>query len=189
MIVGIDYSLTSPAICIGDSDNFTSNEIYFLTDRKSHEGKVQNVVGDLHKEHSFPSERYENICDWVLQKIAKYPNSTVLIEDYSFASTGKVFHIAENCGLLKYKLYKAGYKFYTVPPTVVKKYATGKGNADKQSLYNTFTEKTGEYLLPYVSKTGKVGSPASDIVDSFFINQYMRDCLKTGKMEKIYAGN
>ena len=29
---------------------------------------------------------------------------TVFLEDYAYAATGRVFHIAENAGILKYKL-------------------------------------------------------------------------------------
>ena len=66
-----------------------------------------------------------------------------MIEDYSFGSKGRVFNLAENCGLLKYMLFKKGYRFFTVPPTVVKKFATGKGNANKEAMVKAAQEKYG----------------------------------------------
>ena len=99
----------------------------------------------------------------------------VLIEDYSFGSKGKVFNLAENCGILKYMLYKAEYKFFTVPPTVVKKYATGKGNATKEKMYETFLNETFIELHNIISPTTKLGSPTTDIVDAWYIARYMID--------------
>jgi Holliday junction resolvasome RuvABC endonuclease subunit len=100
---------------------------------------------------------------------------TILIEDYSFGSKGRVFNLAENCGILKYMLYKAGYRFFTVPPTVVKKYATGKGNATKEKMYDAFVVETGIDLHNIISRTTKLGSPTTDIVDAWYIARYMID--------------
>ena len=96
-----------------------------------------------------------------------------MIEDYSFGSKGKVFNLAENCGILKYLLFKNGYKFFTVPPTVVKKFATGKGNATKEKMYEFFVKDTMIDLHNIISPTTKLGSPTTDIVDAWYIARYM----------------
>jgi len=101
----------------------------------------------------------------------------VMIEDYSFGSKGRVFNLAENCGLLKYLLYINGYKFFTVPPTVVKKFATGKGNATKEKMYEAFIAETQIDLHNIISPTTKLGSPTTDIVDAWYIARYMIDQL------------
>ena len=59
----------------------------------------------------------------------------VALEDYAFAAKGRVFHIAENTGILKYKLFQQGIPLETISPSAVKKNATGKGNADKEMMY------------------------------------------------------
>jgi len=122
IIVGIDYSLTSPCVCISRDKTFSNSFFYFLNDRKSVLGKCHNILGEQHDEYLTDQERYENIASWVISILSNFDknNVTILIEDYSFGSKGKVFHIAENCGVLKYMLYKNGYKFFTVPPTVVR---------------------------------------------------------------------
>jgi Holliday junction resolvasome RuvABC endonuclease subunit len=97
----------------------------------------------------------------------------IMIEDYSFGSKGKVFNLAENCGILKYMLYKNGYRFFTVPPTVVKKFATGKGNATKEKMYEAFVNDTFVELHSIISPTTKLGSPTTDIVDAWYIARYM----------------
>jgi Holliday junction resolvasome RuvABC endonuclease subunit len=97
----------------------------------------------------------------------------IMIEDYSFGSKGRVFNLAENCGILKYMLYKNGYRFFTVPPTVVKKFATGKGNATKEKMYETFVRDTFVDLHSIISPTTKLGSPTTDIVDAWYLARYM----------------
>lgn len=175
IVVGIDYSLTSPAVCVARDKTFSNSFFYFLNDRKSVIGKCHNILGEAHEEYLTDQERYENIASWVLSILANFDKKDVviLIEDYSFGSKGKVFHIAENCGMLKYMLYKAGYKFFTVPPTVVKKSATGKGNATKEKMYEAFVKDTFVDLHSIISPTTKLGSPTTDIVDAWYIAKYM----------------
>jgi len=80
-------------------------------------------------------------------------------------------------------LYKNGYKFFTVPPTVVKKYATGKGNATKEKMYEAFLNETFIDLHSIISPTTKLGSPTTDIVDAWYIAKYMID--KKHEKEKV----
>ena len=87
------------------------------------------------------------------------------MEDYAYAATGRVFHIAENAGILKYKL--KNFKTQTIPPTVIKKFATGKGNASKEDMLDAWKKEDGTFEL--IQETG---NPASDIIDSYFICKY-----------------
>ena len=177
IVVGIDYSLTSPCVCVSRDKTFSNSFFYYLNDRKSVQGVCHNIFGDQHEEYLTDQERYENIASWVLTILADFKKEevVVMIEDYSFGSKGKVFNLAENCGILKYMLYKAGYKFFTVPPTVVKKFATGKGNATKDKMYDKFVEETGIDLHRIISPTTKLGSPTTDIVDAWYIARYMHE--------------
>ena len=46
----------------------------------------------------------------------------IFIEGYSFEPKGQgLFQIAENCGILKYRLLQKIYSYTTVVPSVVKK--------------------------------------------------------------------
>jgi Holliday junction resolvasome RuvABC endonuclease subunit len=153
-------------------------DIHYLTDNKKLTGSFGNITGHFHEEWRSPEERYENIATWVLNgKLT--PNDKVYIEDYSFGSTGRVFHIAENMGQLKYQLYRAGIKFETIPPTVIKKYFFGKGNADKDKMYEAFLSKTNIDLYQTLGKSRgkKVISPISDIVDAYAIACYGHKAL------------
>jgi len=173
-IVGIDYSLNSPAICItNNSFDFNKCSFHFLTSKKKHIGNFgKNIFGYEHKEYNTPIERFTNISSWALDIIHKHKKDTakVFIEGYSFGSKGQaVFQIAENCGILKYRLQLSPSILYdTVVPSVVKKFASGKGNADKQLMYNSFLNHTGADLLKAFDM-GKLNNPVTDIVDSYYI--------------------
>ena len=173
-IVGIDYSLNSPAICIAD-DNFDFNKcsFHFLTSKKKHIGKFgKNIFGYEIKDYNTPIERFSNISTWALDIIHKHKSNTakVFIEGYSFGSKGQaVFQIAENCGILKYRLQMSPTMLYdTIVPSVVKKYASGKGNADKQLMYDSFKEHTKIDLMKMFDME-KLNNPVTDIVDSYYI--------------------
>ena len=172
MVIGIDYSLTSPAMCVMTEPKIEKSIFYYLTTNKKLVGTFDNAVGYLHKEYYTEQERYDNIAEFFINKIPTKEIPNIYIEDYSFGSVGKVFHIAENTGLLKYKLWEVGYKFTTVPPTVIKKFATGKGNADKAMMYDQFYNDTKKNFVMLFNKNLTLGSPVTDIVDSYYIAKY-----------------
>ena len=175
-IVGIDYSLNSPAICIaGDNFDFNKCSFHFLTSKKKHIGKFgKNIFGYEIKEYNTAIERFNNISLWALDTIHKnktrQETAQVFIEGYSFGSKGQaVFQIAENCGILKYRLQMSPTILYdTVVPSVVKKYASGKGNADKQLMYDSFKEHTKQDLMKMFDMQ-KLNNPVTDIIDSYYI--------------------
>jgi Holliday junction resolvasome RuvABC endonuclease subunit len=112
----------------------------------------------------------EVIHSYYPKSIAKIPYPLVKLEDYSFASKGKTFHIAENMGMLKYKFYKLKIPFELIAPSSIKKYATGKGNSNKEAMIETYKEVAGFDLLSELDCT--YNSPASDVADSYFICKY-----------------
>ena len=193
-LIGIDYSLTCPAVCVANSKSFTDCYFYFLNDNKKHHGFTcdDHIMGDPHDEYLTDQQRYENIASWVLNILAPFDKEEIyiLIEDYAFAAKGRVFNLAENCGLLKYLLYKEGYKFSTIAPSVIKKYATGKGNANKEAMWLAFLELTNFDLIGvYGPASRKLGSPVTDIVDSYYLTRWMFDSLANKEeSEKMNRG-
>ena len=156
-VIGIDYSLTSPAISI---DNGALMFFYLTSKKKWSMTMNDTIVGEAHKEYKTDIERFKNISDFAINVIQSTHNPYVYIEGYSFGSKGRgVFQIAENCGILKYRLEE---------PSVVKKFATGNGNADKDKMYEAF-KKDLKIDLKKIFDTEKVGNPISDIVDSYYI--------------------
>ena len=181
--VGIDYSMSCPAMTIlpETSDSFNHAKVYFLTNVKSHAGVFfgGNVIGAYHDDYCCEQERFNNIGKYFLTNI---PNdATILIEGYSFGSSaGRVFNIAENTGHLKYLLWNANKKFDVVSPSEVKKIASGKGNADKQKMYEAFKEQSGLDLMKMLAPNRKLGSPITDIIDSFYIAKLCRSRYAAG---------
>lgn len=170
-IIGIDYSLTSPAVCV-NIDGDAGLMFYYLTSKKKYTGMMsEEIVGYEHKEWKDPIQRFKYISDFALDIISPLLNPKIFIEGYSYGSKGQgLFQIAENCGILKYRLQEKSLPYETVVPSVVKKGATGKGNADKDMMYNAFVAETN-IDLKSIFETEKVGNPISDIADSYYIQK------------------
>lgn len=173
IIAGIDYSLSCPAMCLMEKPDIKNVKFYYLTTVAKDTGVFANgrITGVLHSEYYSEEERYDQIAEFFLSKLPTITPPHVYIEDYSFGSKGRVFHIAENCGLLKHKLWEVGFKQSAVAPTVVKKFATGKGNADKEKMVAAFVAETGLDLQKMLFPK-KLGSPVTDLVDSYYIAKY-----------------
>jgi len=188
-IAGIDYSLTSPAICVWKSTdddgyfNFDDCDLYYLEKprrRGSTPPGILNLHADPYPEWETEEERHELLSKWAMEIVngsQAWLTTAVFIEGYAFATSGKshVRSVAENTGLLKHKMYKVKQPFTSIPPTVIKKYATGKGNANKELMYDAFC---AEILTPpdlksrLTPNSKKLRNPVTDIVDSYFICKY-----------------
>ena len=182
-LAGIDYSLTSPAICVWkETDdnrqfNFDMCDVYYLETsqrlkRAQHE--VLNLHAETYPEWETEEQRHDLLSDWAMSIVGGWQ---VFIEGYAFATSGKSYvrSVAENSGLLKHKMYKVKQVFTSIPPSVIKKYATGKGNANKDLMYDAFSEESNtpsdlqKTLRP---KSNKLTNPTTDIVDSYWICKY-----------------
>lgn len=85
-------------------------------------------------------ERLNNIQGEIRSIIGMYNIKRVCIEEYAFGAQGKTFHIGELGGVVKLLLYRMKVRHEGVPPTVLKKFTTGKGggegaNKDQMTLY------------------------------------------------------
>jgi len=179
-IAGIDYSLTSPAVCVftgGGVFTFEECSFFYLTDIKKYAKTfMKNVYGKMASDYNAESERYCSIADWAVAKVAGCQQIALEGYAYSRGHVGRVFHIAENTGVLKYKIWEIGTPIDIFSPTTIKKFATGKGNAKKDDMYESFKEDTGVDLMCTMGMDN-VRSPLSDVVDSYFICKYMHNKL------------
>ena len=116
-IIGLDLSLTGTGISV-------------LTNL----GAKTNVVKTSSKQPMM--DRYKQILASVLAT-ADVGTSLYIIEGYSFGSfmkSSSLSNLMELGGIIKYELSLKGAPFYVVPPTVLKKFITGKGNAKKEDM-------------------------------------------------------
>jgi hypothetical protein len=186
--VGIDYSMSSPAIAIyrGDPAAFQWQDVefhYYTQVQSLAKDWITNgniwcrgySVIDAHKNNE---ERFLRLAQWAIMAIVGTipsmvpdPEQTyIAIEDYALGGKGRVFEIAENTGCLKQLLRAAEYNFELIPPTVVKKFATKKGNSDKDKMYAAWLDETKFDIWKEMTPgRGKISSPVTDIVDAYFI--------------------
>ena len=102
----------------------------------------KNIFGGSFQIFAEESERYDSISSWALEKIQAVDR--VALEGYSFGSqSNRLFQIAENAAILKYKCYQNSLPLDIVPPSQIKKFATGKGNANKEAMYESFLKDAG----------------------------------------------
>jgi hypothetical protein len=170
MLIGVDYSITCPCLCLYDERqpfNFNNCFFYYLTNTKKFADKIlPNITGESFQEYNMDVDRFDSISDWAINLCIGA--SDVAVEGYSFGSKGRVFNLAENMGIFKHKLYKAAIPLTVIEPSKAKKIATGKGNADKQAMYDAFLKETKIDLMPIIDQK-TLSNPITDIVDSYFI--------------------
>jgi Holliday junction resolvasome RuvABC endonuclease subunit len=173
--VGIDYSITSPAMAMIDHQS-DERKVYLIGLQKKYkifEAPPGFMIEALtYPSWTIPEERFEKLSVYFLEsiKILKEIGETeVFIEGYSMGSKGRVFDIAEATSVLKYRLFKDGISYTAIAPTAVKKFATGKGNANKLVMADAFKERYGFYLHEVIGKKKADASPASDMVDAVFV--------------------
>jgi hypothetical protein len=170
MLIGIDYSITCPCLCLFDERKtfkFDNCFFYYLTNTKKYADKIApNITGESFQEYVQDVDRFDTISEWATNLCIGAAD--VGMEGYAYGAKGRVFNLAENMGLLKYKLYKHAIPVTIVEPSKVKKCATGKGNADKQVMYDTFSKETNTDLKSIFNQK-TLSNPITDVIDSYYV--------------------
>jgi hypothetical protein len=173
MTVGIDYSMTCPAACL-----YTDAPQFWIAHNRTYPTCAALTTTEITTTDVIP--RAELVASGLIAWLSQCPNvRAVAIEDYAFSATGRVFHIGEHTGVLKYLLYKNGYAVKSIPPTVIKKFATGKGNADKPRMTDAFLNaypSAQAWRSVFFPRTAPNASPAksplADLADAYWIAKY-----------------
>lgn len=176
--IGIDYSLNSPSVYIGDED-FNSGKVLCFRQTKKMETK-DNVFLSDYPEYKTKEERFyklANICLSFINEHLGDMGKVVYLEGYAYGGSGNVFDIAEATSVLKQLLYHNGFEIRIVEPTVVKKSATGKGNANKFAMLEEFQKRRFDIKSKFVEGTiaditdKKIPAPITDIIDAYFVSR------------------
>jgi Holliday junction resolvasome RuvABC endonuclease subunit len=123
--VGLDLSLTSTGIALGDDTHAVP------ADKLRGPARLAHIRDRIH-EHlaGFLYERGNPIV--------------ILLEGYSFASKNSHAHsLGELGGVMRLWFHDHGFPVIEVPPTCRAKFATGKGNAGKSEVVSAISARTG----------------------------------------------
>jgi len=147
MFVGIDQSLTSTAL---------------VTLSESGDAPIakHRITPDPLRE----SQRVQFVRDAVSQFVAEAKPRAIAMEGYGFGARKSRAHaLGELGGAIKLALYEMGHTIAIVPPSTLKKFVTGKGNADKSAMMV-------EILDRWHFKTSN-----DDIADAYGLAQFIRE--------------
>lgn len=134
--------------------------------------KDDNHVFEYYKTKNMV-EVVNTIYDLILNEVKKYSAIVnVVIEGISYGSsirTKSIFDLAGLNYMIRYKLITGDIQHLNLSiatPSNIKKYATGKGNANKESIMTIF-----KYIFPEMQNIPKL----DDIADSYFMAMFSRD--------------
>ena len=198
LYVGIDPSINSTGITINIwEDNSLFTEVFYIIKPNKLTKKEQKVTedddlraviystyekidikdaDDSHKLELIKTRNLLNIVNVISHIITVYSKHCdkiyVGMEGLSYGSSARTRSIYELAGLnylIRNELMtKHMCKLYILPPTEVKKFATGIGNCSKDAVINVFSS-----IFPHLLKIPKI----DDIADSWFICNYVRDIV------------
>lgn len=137
-VVGLDLSLTSTGFAVATAVMRNAEAIK----RPQHKGVA----------------RLRSLRDAIVHRVDGIKPELVVIEGYSFGSRASHAHsLGELGGVVRVALTELGVRWVDLPPSTLKKYATGKGNADK-----------GLMLAEAVRRLGYAGS-SNDEADALWL--------------------
>ena len=198
LYVGIDPSINSTGVTINIwENNSLFTEVLYIIKANKLTKKEQKVTedddlnkviystyekidikdaGDSHELELIKTKNLLNIVNVISHIITVYSKHCdyiyVGMEGLSYGSSVRTRSIYELAGLnylIRNELMtKHMCKLYILPPTEVKKFATGIGNCSKDAVINVFSS-----IFPNLLKIPKI----DDIADSWFICNYVRDII------------
>ena len=198
LYVGIDPSINSTGVTINIwKDNSLFTEVFYIIKGNKLTKKEQKVTEDddlnkviystyekidikdakdSHELELIKTKNLLNIVNVISHIITVYSKHCdyiyVGMEGLSYGSSVRTRSIYELAGLnylIRNELMtKHMCKLYILPPTEVKKFATGIGNCSKDAVINVFSS-----IFPNLLKIPKI----DDIADSWFICNYVRDII------------
>ena len=147
-IVGIDFSLTAPAVALLSPDN--------------------KIIATKHWAYQPIHESHIHRCIWLAKEITSFiiqhKPDRVFIEQYAFSANGRITDIAEGAGVLKVYLVSNNLVPEPVAISSWKKALTNNGKADKTLIRETVNRMYG------LSLTSRKGD--QDVADAIGIAYY-----------------
>jgi len=178
-ICGIDQSLTDSGITIWNGEKYIWDHL-----------STEKTKGTITPSIDY-TRRLIEITSKIGKMIVDNNINLIAIEGMSFGSQGMV--IFESGGLshlLRAKFVELGVDFIVVPPTTLKKYWAGKGNANKDEMLQA-TKDRG-YDIPILKNYGTKKQPImkmnDNIVDSMALCVFAKEMIN-GKLSEDFLKN
>lgn len=120
IIIGIDPSLTSTGLCVMDEKGEIL-ETLAINSKFDGAKRLHDIKRQLKPRCCYTSGDSEE-------------KTFVFIEGYSYGSMNGREILGELGGMIRLMLYEEEIEFVDIPPTSLKKFTAGKGNADKIAM-------------------------------------------------------
>ncbi|AUR97292.1 ribonuclease H-like domain protein [Vibrio phage 1.238.A._10N.261.52.F10] len=172
-ILAIDQSMTGSGVCVLEhmphaGGGIGPSEITHIEVIRTSK-VLDDFVLDTHARASFIGKRLVEIIEMTKPDF-------IVFETPSLASKGNATRtlpmlLGSLLAQMKDYLAKEDVKLLTVPPTSLKKFATGKGNCDKDAMVEAIREHDTEYY------EGLIAIPKSkgryDLADAYWLSQWV----------------
>ena len=187
--IGLDMSISSPAMCIITADVTTL--VGFCQRKREEQMSESQEINGTHmmllpripnaNEEKNDMVRYNHIVDNIMNAMGlltgNYRNIRVVyIEDHAYgAEGGHSTKLHELVGIMKYELYRKSIRFEVIGISRWKKYTTGKGNSKKPDVLRWAEGHLGInnilniYGLRMSSNGCNVPHPVEDMCDALGI--------------------
>lgn len=127
--VGLDMSLTSTGLCLKEGNTIRLDTVKTKPDSAENDLARLNLI--VEKVMSFIPQSVDMIC----------------IEDFFTPSNpmqiGSAIKLAMLGTAIRLRLYNAGFKFFVIAPSQLKKYVTGKGSGEKSMILKEVYKRWG----------------------------------------------
>ena len=184
MVAGIDLSLCSPAICIGNIKDLRAKYC-------THYYVGTGEAADNYKPLRLPKGPWETeldrcyaLADWVITRLQKHFVHTVYVESIAFRAVNFDLRQGMATQVLHDVLKKQGFDVRWVNLSTVKKRATNNGRANKHAVYKKYLNSYTKYAMLPIKQSARF-----DVADSYFIlltGEQLRN-EKEGKQTNLFV--
>ncbi len=119
-IIGLDIS-TKTGLALIEMNKYGEYQV-----QATAELTASNAAGNI--------GRADVIAEKVIHCIETHKPMSVFIEGYGYSNTHTLVVLVEIGTLIRHALYKRGLQYHEIPPTSLKKFVCGKGNAKKDMV-------------------------------------------------------
>lgn len=181
---GLDLSINSTGVCIQDNNEFA----YYIVSTGCTKAfknackdsiieivDVEKMKSDKDIEYSLKEEiktlNIVNVVDGIMSVIDKYHIDRAYIEGISYGSS-RSSALSDLSGLnflVRKALYDRGIPFTIVSPAANKKFAVGKGNADKEMMIAGW-KIMDKRVEEFEKKNANIKIKIDDLADAFFLS-------------------